>query len=134
MNKYSRSRRCCILCQKTPFKVPHLRLHRFPTNEEKRNVWLNACGLRADEYSPHRSICSRHFQKSCYSKCSYRLNRDAIPTKHLKGQIVRAYFQLSEYKTIHLRLKNDKLLSYLQPSISETEIVGSELKQGIYTK
>jgi len=40
----------------------------------------------------------------------------------------------SEYKTIHLRSKNDELLSSLQPSISETENVGSELKQGIYTK
>ncbi|XP_060866336.1 uncharacterized protein LOC132942059 [Metopolophium dirhodum] len=126
MSKFSKSHNCCILCLKSPLKVPYLRLHQFPTNEEKRNIWLNACGLQADEYSPNRKLCSRHFDEPCYSKCGYRLKSDAIPTKYLKGQIIRPYFQLPEYK-----LKNDELLSSLQPSKSETVNVNSKLKQCI---
>jgi len=38
---------------------------------------------------------------------------------------------ISEYEKLHLRLKNDELLSSLQPLTSETVNVGSKLKQGI---
>ncbi|XP_029347429.1 chromatin modification-related protein png2-like isoform X2 [Acyrthosiphon pisum] len=103
---------------------------RFPKNEYQRNLWLNACGLQADECLPSRLLCSRHFEDTCYTKCGYRLKSNAIPTKFLKGQVIRPYFQLPEYKNIHLRLKNDGLSSSLQPSTSETVNVSSKLKQG----
>jgi len=57
-------------------------------------VWLNACGLEAEEYLPNRRLCSRHFDETCYTKSGSRLKLDAIPTKYLKGQVIRPFFQL----------------------------------------
>jgi len=57
-------------------------------------VWLIACGLKVEEYLPNRRLCSRHFDESSYNKSGSRLKLDAIPTKYLKGQIIRPFFQL----------------------------------------
>lgn len=124
MNILGKNHKCCILCLRSPIKVPGLTLHQFPTSEEKRNVWLNACGLEADEYLPYRKLCSRHFDEACYNKSGFRLKLDAIPTKKLKGKIIRPFFQQSEDKTIDLALKNDELT--VQPPTSETVNVSSE--------
>lgn len=70
--------------------------YRFPTNKEKRNVWLNACNLKVNEYLPSRRICSRHFDEACYSK-SGTLKRDSIPTRCVKGQIIQPFFSLLKY-------------------------------------
>ncbi|XP_050065529.1 uncharacterized protein LOC126554499 [Aphis gossypii] len=131
MNKISKSYKCCILCLKSPLKVPDLKLHRFPTNEEKKNVWLNDCGLKIDEYSPNRRLCSRHIDESSYNKSGSCLKLDAISTKYLKGQIVRPFFQLSEDKTINFSLKNDE--STIQSSTSETVNFNSNINESNQT-
>ncbi|XP_029347682.1 uncharacterized protein LOC115034511 isoform X2 [Acyrthosiphon pisum] len=129
MNKIAKSYKCCILCLKSPNKVPGLKLHRFPTDKVKINVWLNACGLEAEEYLPNRRLCSRHFDKTCYTKSGSRLKLDAIPTKYLKGQIIRPFFQLSKDKTtnddINSTCETDQLT--IQPSESETVNISNEI-------
>ncbi|KAL4143875.1 hypothetical protein QTP88_006130 [Uroleucon formosanum] len=130
MNKIGKSYKCCILCLKSPIKVPGLKLHRFPTDKVKINVWLNVCGLEADEYLPNRRLCSRHFDETCYTKSGSRLKSDAIPTKYLKGQVIRPFFKLSKDKTtndnINSTCETDQLT--IQPSTSETVNIGNEIR------
>ena len=52
----------CILCGNTRKKEPQLSYHRFPTNPEKRALWLQEFELSEHQLKSHSRVCSRHFR------------------------------------------------------------------------
>ena len=43
-------------------KVPQLSYHRFPSDHEKRALWLKVFQLSEEQFKPHHQICSQHFR------------------------------------------------------------------------
>ena len=52
----------CLLCGNTRKKQPQLSYHRFPTNKEKRALWLKEFKLSEEQLRSHSRVCSRHFR------------------------------------------------------------------------
>ena len=51
----------CIVCGNTRKKAPQLSYHRFPSDPERRALWLQAFQLTEEQIRPHSRVCSRHF-------------------------------------------------------------------------
>ena len=51
----------CIECGNTRKKEPQLSYHRFPSNPERRALWLNVFQLTEEQIWPHSRVCCRHF-------------------------------------------------------------------------
>ena len=49
------------MCGNNRSKDPHVSLHRFPVDKDKRGVWLQVFRMREDEVQAHMRVCSRHF-------------------------------------------------------------------------
>ena len=43
-------------------KVPQLSYHRFPSDHEKRALWLKVFQLSEEQFKPHHQVCSQHFR------------------------------------------------------------------------
>ena len=52
----------CVLCGNSRQKQPQLSYHRFPSNPEKRALWLRIFQLTEDQLKPSWRVCSRHFR------------------------------------------------------------------------
>lgn len=66
----------CFICLQTTAKNPNISLHRFPTDEYQRSLWLEACGLVEKDYKSSRRVCSLHFTEDSFNthnvrKCLY---------------------------------------------------------------
>ena len=51
----------CVVCGNSRKKEPLLSYHRFPSNPEKRALWLRVFQLSEHQLKKHYRICSRHF-------------------------------------------------------------------------
>ena len=51
---------CCV-CGNSHSKDPHVSFHRFPSDEIKRNRWLQAFDMEEVDVKSHMRVCSRHF-------------------------------------------------------------------------
>ena len=51
----------CVVCGNTRSNDPSASFHRFPTDLERRGVWLNVFGLSQSDIKSHSRVCSRHF-------------------------------------------------------------------------
>ena len=51
-----------MLCKNTRKNNPQLSYHRFPTNPEKRALWLREFKLSEGQLNSHSRVCSRHFR------------------------------------------------------------------------
>jgi len=80
----------CFLCLQTTAKNPSISLHRFPTNEYQRSLWLEACGLSEDDYKSSRRVCSLHFTEDSFNKHNVRkcLYPGAVPSIFFKNSEV----------------------------------------------
>ena len=58
---------CCI-CKNSYTKDPHVRLHRFPKDKERLEVWLNVFELDGTTVKDHWRVCSRYFPDGDSSK------------------------------------------------------------------
>ena len=51
----------CLVCGNTRSKDSSASFHRFPTDSERRTVWLNAFRLSESDLKCYSRVCSRHF-------------------------------------------------------------------------
>ena len=51
----------CIVCGNSRKKEPLLSYHRFPSNPEKRAMWIRELQLSEDQLMVYSRVCSRHF-------------------------------------------------------------------------
>ncbi|KAL5467348.1 hypothetical protein EMCRGX_G031561 [Ephydatia muelleri] len=51
----------CRVCNNSKSGDPNASFHRFPTNLERRAIWLTVFNLQEKDIKPHHSVCSRHF-------------------------------------------------------------------------
>ena len=51
----------CIVCGNSRKKAPQLSYHRFPSDPERRALWLQVFQLTEEQIRPHTRVCSRHF-------------------------------------------------------------------------
>ncbi|XP_011306072.1 THAP domain-containing protein 1-like [Fopius arisanus] len=82
-------RQCCIKdCKSEWWPGTELSFHSFPKREESRKKWLEAIPpgkLRSTNLN-YSSVCSKHFNESCFSDCintktlRNSLKKDAVPT------------------------------------------------------
>jgi hypothetical protein len=52
---------CCRVCNNSKSGDPNASFHRFPTNLERRAIWLTVFNLQEKDIKPHHRVCSRHF-------------------------------------------------------------------------
>ncbi len=52
----------CVVCGNTRVKAPELSYHRFPSDREKRTLWLQVFQVTEEQVKPHHRVCSRHFR------------------------------------------------------------------------
>ena len=53
----------CVICGNTRAKDNSISLHRFPSDPERRQLWMGALQLQEDEIKPDMRVCSRHFRE-----------------------------------------------------------------------
>ncbi|KAL5484203.1 hypothetical protein EMCRGX_G020662 [Ephydatia muelleri] len=51
----------CRVCNNSKSGDPNASFHRFPTNLERRAIWLTVFNLQEKDIKPHHRVCSRHF-------------------------------------------------------------------------
>ncbi|KAL5464162.1 hypothetical protein EMCRGX_G033131 [Ephydatia muelleri] len=51
----------CRVCNNSKSGDPNASFHRFPTNLERRAIWLTVFNLQEKDTKPHHRVCSRHF-------------------------------------------------------------------------
>ena len=51
----------CVVCGNCRAKEPQLSYHRFPSNVDKRALWLQVFQLTEEQLKPYYRVCSRHF-------------------------------------------------------------------------
>lgn len=73
---------------------------RFPSCPEKRQIWINRCGLTDQEVLPYAKLCSFHFEPTCFkSKLKRRLlNRNALPTIFVKNHVKKTIMPIKKNK------------------------------------
>ncbi|XP_060531741.1 uncharacterized protein LOC132705269 [Cylas formicarius] len=110
-------RKCC-LCDKredTEVNGEIISFHSFPTNQDKRNIWLNLIGI---ESMPRKTLmlCSDHFDPSHFfytNRGSRKLRPDATPkptcasstssnTNNSMGLLPAATIESTEYTQIKI--------------------------------
>ncbi|KAE9524324.1 hypothetical protein AGLY_015363 [Aphis glycines] len=84
----------CVVCKKTGQKYytsPNTSFHSFPTCPEKRQIWMNRCGLTDKEVLRFGKICSFHFKPTCFNTKLKRLRlyRDAVPTIFVEDHVMK---------------------------------------------
>ncbi|CAH1732436.1 THAP domain-containing protein 1-like [Aphis gossypii] len=82
----------CVACKKTGQKYytyPNTSFHTFPSCPEKRQIWMNRCGLTDREVLRCSKICSFHFKPTCFNTKLKRhmLHRDAVPTIFVEDHV-----------------------------------------------
>lgn len=66
------------------------------------NIWLQNCKLEDTARIEHKTLCSDHFNSSCYISNTNRLLKNAIPTifpggaEHLMPEVVETLDQPAE--------------------------------------
>ena len=51
-----------VVCGNARVKAPQLSYHHFPSDHEKRALWLKVFQLTEEQFKPHHRVCSRHFR------------------------------------------------------------------------
>ncbi|KAE9528621.1 hypothetical protein AGLY_012196 [Aphis glycines] len=108
----------CVVCKRSPKKYQekytssNMSLHSFPSRPERRQIWLNQCGLTDEEVLPFGKICSFHFEPTCFksSKLKRRLlHLDAVPTIFVKDCIKKTNMPLKNNKGKPKKFKKNEI-------------------------
>ena len=51
----------CVVCGNYRAKEPQLSYHCFPSNVDKRALWLQVFQLTEEQLKPYYRVCSQHF-------------------------------------------------------------------------
>ncbi|KAL5239476.1 hypothetical protein ACI65C_006886 [Semiaphis heraclei] len=96
----------CCFCKKAQGSLDHaVSFHRFPKDPIQRNIWLQNCKLENTARIEHKTLCSDHFNSSCYISNTNRLLKNAVPTifpggeEHLMPEVVETLDQPAEIVT-----------------------------------
>ncbi|KAM5179433.1 THAP domain-containing protein 2-like [Mantella aurantiaca] len=69
-------------CSNNSKRDSHVTFHRFPSNPERRKLWLSL--LNREQFTPslHTFLCSKHFDEACFDRTgqTVRLRVNALPT------------------------------------------------------
>ena len=52
----------CVVCGNTRAKDNSISLHRFPSDPDRRQLWIRVFHMQEDGIKPHMRVCSRHFR------------------------------------------------------------------------
>lgn len=52
----------CVVCGNSRAKAPELSYHRFPSDQDKRALWLQVFQIAEEQLKAHHRVCSRHFR------------------------------------------------------------------------
>lgn len=58
----------CVVCGNSRSKEAAISFHRFPSDPDRRRVWLQAFQLTEGQLKPHHRVCCRHFRDANPSK------------------------------------------------------------------
>ncbi|XP_072272146.1 THAP domain-containing protein 2-like [Pyxicephalus adspersus] len=69
-------------CSNNSKRDSHITFHRFPSNPERRKLWLSL--LNREQFIPslHTFLCSKHFEEASFDRTgqTVRLRANAVPT------------------------------------------------------
>ena len=103
----------CIICGHTKGKgdrQPKVSMHRFPTNEVRRQQWLVALNLTESDINEHSRVCSKHFLHG---------NSSNLPSLNI-GRRFASPKKAATDRSIRAQKRESRSPSFASPSPSNT--------------
>ena len=65
-----------------------LKFYRFPTNHERKLLWLTRIGCEQEKFKIGWKLCSRHFHENNFDPCTRRLLKTSIPDSNTGSKLI----------------------------------------------
>ena len=110
----------CLACGNNRSSDPGASFHRFPSNPERRNVWLRVFQLSESDVKSYSRVCSRHFPDGDVKK-DPQVNlgkRFASPLKKGHPRAKRAKRRREDKELCELREKSESRSRSVTPALT----------------